>query len=240
MENNFVTTNDEYALQNPTIVLGNFEMEWTDDFWIIDPGDGGGSGGGGYYPPPSYSGVRCEDLSNNSYLTLQMPHFRLTDNIRSWPNGNVMYLWNITGEYQNTNGVPQPGSNVHHMLGHVKVTRSEANDQIWKQGPSYIIHNLKHESANWYMVWGVERPETTRTFEGNVKVSDDGKVSGSVNVKWEITRSMLLPAYASIDKCIALEHNYHQKNLGHGYFPGTKLPIHAAGHIQWYYRTIHQ
>ncbi|WP_143959457.1 hypothetical protein [Litoribacter populi] len=238
IENNFVVTNDEYAIENPTIVLGNFETEQSDfdePILLPPPGDGGG-----YLPPPTTGGVRCPDLTPSSYLTLQMPHFRLTSNLRSWPNGNYMYLWNITGEYENNNGVPMPGFNVHHTLGHVKVSRSEANNGVWKPGPTYIIHNVQYESANWYMVWGVERPNTTRTIEGGAKVSSDGKPEGSVNVKWEITRGMLLPAYTAIDKCLALEHNFHRTDLGRGFFPGTNYPIHEASHIQWYYKTIHQ
>lgn len=235
-ENDWFVVDDDYAVDNPTMVLGSFN----DDHYIVHPDPGFGGGGGGYAPPPSNNLLRCPDLNQNSRLTLQMPHFRLVDNIRSWPNNNVMYLWVITGEFQATssNGTPNIGFNTHHHLNNITVSRNDAKYKRWKDSnTTFIVHNLKYESDEFIMAWGVDRPNTTRKIGGEIGLSDKLKPTAKLSASWEIEKNVLLLTHAPFDKCLVLEDNFHKTNLGYGLLNNS--PVYRMSQVEFYFKSTH-
>jgi hypothetical protein len=236
-ENDWIIVNDEYAIENPTIVIRRgIENPYSPNSDLNYNGRIGDKhvDRGENLSTTVNSHPLCTDLKEGDRHTLKMPHFRLTTNIRSWPNANYMYLWVITGEFEvNSNGTPKPGSNTHHTLSGVKVSRSQATNKFWIQGPSFIVHDLKHESDEFIMIWGVDRPKTTRKYSGEVKLSDKAKPSGTLKAEWVLERHLELIPYAPINKCYYMEDNKYMRDLGHGRY-GDVFPIYSMSQIQFW------
>ncbi len=233
-ENDWFVVDDDYAVDNPTMVLGEFD----DGHYIVHP-DPGFGGGGGYNPPPSNNLLRCPDLNQNSRLTLQMPHFRLLNNVVYWPKSNKMFLYVITGEFtSNQSGTPTIGANVHNHLNWVNVSRNDAKYNRWKDSETtFIVHNLKYESDEFIMAWAVEDDGGTNEISGEVGLSDKLKPSVKLKASYKLTTTLVPIMHAPFDKCLVLEDNYHKTDFGRGLL--NESPIYRMSQIEFYFKTIH-
>ncbi|WP_143959458.1 hypothetical protein [Litoribacter populi] len=225
IENNYVITNDEYAIDNPTIVLGSFKdysiESQGDDYITLPPPDDGD------YYPPVISPPRCIDLSQDTRLSLNIPHFRLRHNIRSWPNANVMRMYVITGEALSENTVQ---AIIRRPIYNVHVSRSDANSMRWVNGPAHVLLDFKQESNNLIVVWGVDRPNTIRNMEGVLSMNREGI---DINIPWWLSSNSLLVSMAPKDKCTLLDIIHDKTNMGWGYFPNSGRPIFRMGDIEF-------
>ncbi|MFN3801831.1 hypothetical protein [Belliella pelovolcani] len=209
--NEMIYADDEYAMDNPTVVFGDFQ-----DDASLDPG-GEWYGGGSTTPPPTAQSVKiqCSDLVEGSRYTLSMPDWRLIQSVRSWPNNNFVHLWLVFGEISGFNPANEPtlGNNITKPLSGYKILRRHANDGRWQPGP-LLTSQLPDESVNLYMVWAVERPSTTFTLKGQVTVNDKG-VSIPVPEFTIAPREMRLlgnpnsDSYMNFNKCFILDDNYN-------------------------------
>lgn len=207
--NELVYADDEYAMDNPTVVFGSFE-----DDPILDPGDGWYGGGGSTSSPPTAPSVKiqCSDLVEGSRYTLSMPDWRLIQSVRSWPNNNFVHLWLVYGEISgfNSTGQPNLNDNITKPLTGYKILRRHANEGRWQPGP-VLTSQLPDESVNFYLIWAVERPSTKFSISGDLKISKDGL---TIPIKeFTISKELRLlgnpNSYMNFNKCFVLDDNYN-------------------------------
>ncbi len=209
--NEQIFASDEYAMDNPTVVFGSF----FDDAGL-DPGDGGIGGGGSTTPPPTPISpkIQCSDLAPGGRYTLSMPEWRLTRSVRSWPNNNFVHLWLVYGEITgfSTSGVPNLNDNETKPLTGYKILRRHAQEGRWQPGP-LLTSQLPDESVNFYLIWSVERPETSFSISGDLKISKDGITIPLPEFTVSDLDMRLLgnpnsDSYMNFNKCFLLDDNY--------------------------------
>jgi hypothetical protein len=213
LNNQIVYSNDEYAVENPTVVFGSFG-----DDASLDPGEGDPIGGNIPPPPPLSNSPICDDLNDNGndIVTVRMPEIQLDGNIRRWPNPNVMFMWVATGSFEvNSNGIPAISKNINHPITNLEIKRKTGRNKDWVSSKSsFIISNWKYDSENAYIVWACTRTRAEIDVEGTVKASKKDGPSGELKVKVAIRNAVELVSAMSYDKCFVLRNNRNQTQQG--------------------------
>ncbi|GMQ28167.1 hypothetical protein [Algoriphagus confluentis] len=235
-QHEYFLANDEWAMKNPTIVLGSFpdlefDVEQINGNLKVETSALSANMTG--------SPVQLCDVNNkaNQNIIVRMPALRLEDNIRRWPNANEMYLWvAFANDIElGSDGLPKISSDVNMPLARFTITRKEANIKRWKvSNTSFIVSAWKPEADNMYLVWGCTRTEVNIDVEGGVKASKTG-VSGEAKVKVAIRNSVELVSALSFDKCFTIANNINETNQGYGYYGSTRFPVYAFGNVRTYF-----
>ncbi|MHA7131075.1 hypothetical protein [Algoriphagus namhaensis] len=235
-QHEYFLANDEWALKNPTIVLGSFpDLEFD-----VDQINGNlKMETNALSANMTGSPVQLCDVNNkaNQNIIVRMPALRLEDNIRRWPNANEIYLWvAFANDIElGSDGLPKISSDVNMPLARFTITRKEANIKRWKvSNTSFIVSAWKPEADNMYLVWGCTRTEVNIDVEGGVKASKTG-VSGEAKVKVAIRNSVELVSALSFDKCFTIANNINETNQGYGYYGSTRFPVYAFGNVRTYF-----
>tara|TARA_Y100000310_G_C20686939_1_gene819621 strand:+ start:1028 stop:2008 length:981 start_codon:yes stop_codon:yes gene_type:complete len=181
--NQAVLVDDSYAYSNPTYVL----MPIEDPCFIDDidgefcGGTGGGNTGGGGGVTYTPRDIDCRAIESSDILRVQMPEFRLTDNTRSWPYRNYLYLWAITGSFtRDSNGFVNASPNVNELWWLKEVSRSNAKDKKWlSSGISFVESNWKEEEVELRIAVAHKKSSNDFTLKGTVKISTDGDETDS-------------------------------------------------------------
>lgn len=178
-----IMVDDNYAIENPVIVLGQFG----DDAYLYPVADGGGSysGGEGYSnntPPtpqfPHQLNVNCTNVLQTDIVRWEMANFRITGNTRAWPHPNRFIMW--VGTAANTNSAP--------LLNKKKLKRSEVGK--WHQNfipnGGVLITSWEQSNFNAAIVMGYKKPlksisETTLL----TSVNSQGQVTNQVTAKFQ-------------------------------------------------------
>lgn len=232
----YFLANDEWALKNPTIVLGSFPDH---EFDVNQINGNLKMETNAFSANMTGSPVQLCDTNDkaNQNIIVRMPALRLEDNIRRWPSANEMYLWvAFANDIElGSDGLPKISSDVNMPLARFTITRKEANIKRWKlSNTSFIISAWKPEADNMYLVWGCTRTETNIDVEGGVKASKTG-VSGEAKVKVAIRNSVELVSALSFDKCFTIANNINETNQGYGYYGSTRFPVYAFGNVRTYF-----
>ncbi|WP_137401390.1 hypothetical protein [Echinicola rosea] len=234
---------DQYGSSNPTMVLGSFNN------FVESPV--AGTGGGTTYHSSPTTELRCAQLTPSTRFTLSMPEFRLTDNIRSWPNNNKVHMWIAWGNVSELGGgTPKLGNDVNKALTSYKISRKDAKKKKWKGGP-LLISRLPYESESFTMIWAVERGASSFKLDGDVKVNKDG-VTLPVSFELKANGVKLLGddhqnTYMEMYKCELLEDNYYVSgdafdgngNLITRTYENKKYPVIRHSQMEFTLRTRH-
>ncbi len=110
---------DEYAMQNPTIVLGDFD----EDLYNIGTKSESMENKSYTNVVPFNVGVKCDGILPSDLVRYQMPDFRILDNTRSWPNANYISIWVAYSAYNSSGGTPALNFNVNQILNKKKLSR---------------------------------------------------------------------------------------------------------------------
>jgi hypothetical protein len=90
---------DEYAKENPTIVLGAFDLDiksGTKNSSLISQEN--------FAVQNFVNSANCQDLNQNSVVRILMPNLRLTSSIRPWPHPDQLTLYVVLGTNPGGNG----------------------------------------------------------------------------------------------------------------------------------------
>ncbi len=234
LEGEYFLANDEWALENPTLVLGAFEDDSDIELLnvqnvIQNPNTNARTASG----PVTLCNATNKTTQN---LTVRMPAFRLDENIRAWPNPNRIYLWVAHGDFAfGTNGLPTVSPNVNAPFANFEVTRREASIKRWKVTPaSFILSSWNPDSDNMHIVWGCTKTDLDIDVDGTIKASQSG-VSGSLTVKVALRESVELESSLSFDKCFTIRNNVNSLNQGFGFYGNTNYPVYAFNRIRAYF-----
>jgi hypothetical protein len=117
----FFMVGDEYAMKNPTIVLGDFDEDLSNlgsETKSLTTENMSFSN-----VVPFNVGVNCNGILASDLVRYQMPAFRILDNTRSWPNGNFISIWVAYSAYNSSGGVPSLSFSVNQILNLKKLSR---------------------------------------------------------------------------------------------------------------------
>jgi hypothetical protein len=235
-ESDYFLANDEWAIQNPTIVLGSFENS---DLELLNEKNIGEN-----LNPHARTAAGPVTLCNavgksTQNITVRMPAFRLDENIRAWPNPNKIYFWVAFGNFTvGTNGLPTVSPNVNAPFADFEVTRREANIKRWKVTPaSFIISSWTPDSDNMYIVWGCTKTDVKIDVSGTLKASsaEDTSFGAELGVKVAFQNSVELESGLSFDKCFTINNNVNSLNQGSGFYGNTNYPVYAFNRIRAYF-----
>jgi hypothetical protein len=231
-ETEYFLADDEWAIANPTIVLGAFDNE---DENIISEVENKNLNQGAKIASEPITLCGTDDRSSQN-LVVRMPAFRLDENIRAWPNPNRIYFWVANGDFVlGSNGLPTISASVNMPFADFEVTRHEANIKRWKVTPvSFIISSWKPESSNMYLVWGCTKTNVQIDVTGSLKGSKDG-LTAEASVKVALRNSVELESALSFDKCFTIKNNVNSINQGFGFYGTTSYPVYAFNRIRTYF-----
>lgn len=223
--NEMIYADDDYALDNPTVVFGSFG-----DDASLNPGDGGIIGGTNPPNPPSSNFVNhasCDDLTQNSIVRLTMPKFRLTSSIRSWPHPDAISVSVILG----TN--PGGSAYTYRPFHRVKVTRWHAQNDAWITTPaSFIVNNwLERQVDLAFVVWN-KRPSRSQTFTGTVTIKD-GELTSTQTLtvgNWSMTQRH---ADTYFNRCGTILNPFRDKGFGRESHVGVMYGIEKLGNFEF-------
>ncbi|MCR9081100.1 MAG: hypothetical protein NXH89_01665, partial [Cyclobacteriaceae bacterium] len=213
-----VLVGDDYAVENPTVVFGNFDDEF------LPPGDGGIGGGGSNDPNveprlPHELGVNCSNERSGDIVRWYMPHFRLTGNTRSWPHPNRITIWINASTNQST--VP--------FINEKKITRGEVGN-TWLSGfipnDGLIATSWEQINYNQNIVMAFKKPsnrvkETVVVFGAKQTSAGVYETTSSATVRLEksMHKTFLNQAWL---RCGELNGNY-RVSVGNGLEDGIAI-----------------
>lgn len=231
-ETEYFLADDEWAIANPTIVLGAFE-KGNENILIEVENKNLNQGARITSGPVTLCGTDDRSTQN---LVVRMPAFRLDDNIRAFPSPNIIYFWVANGDFVlGSNGLPTISSTVNMPIANFEVTRKEARIKRWKVTPSsFIISSWKPESSNMYLVWGCTKTNVQIDVNGGLKGTKDG-LTAEASVKVAFRNSVELESALSFDKCFTIKNNVNSINQGFGFYGTTNNPVYAFNRIRAYF-----
>lgn len=222
---------DEWAMNNPTIVLGRFEANLIAEIRAKKDGTKN------TLRIDSSPVELCENNRSPQNLLVKIPAIRLEDNIAPWPKNNFIYLWvGAAGEVKmGPNNVPTISAEVDMPLGGFEITRKEARIRRWlSTNIPFIISSWKPDADNMVLVWGYKKNEVDINYTAGIKGSKSG-VSGEVSVKIAVKEGIKLINSLSFDKCYTLHSNVNMVDQGYGYYGSTAHPVYAFDKIRAYF-----
>jgi len=223
---------DEWAMTNPTVVLGRFQENTISDNEVINDAMGSNLRANG-------SPVQLCDANNRSAqnILVKIPAIRLEENIAPWPKDNFIYLWvGAAGEVKmNSDNVPTITADVNMPLGGFEITRKEARIQRWlNTSIPFIISSWKPDADNMVLVWGYDKNRVDIDYTAGLKGTKNG-VSAELSTKIAVRKEIKLIASLAFDKCYTLHNNLNKVNQGYGYYGNTKFPIYAFDKLRAYF-----
>lgn len=154
---------DDYAMKNPTIVLGAFD----EDLYNLDT-----------TPKPLFLenlsmtnvvpfnvGVKCDQILSGDIIRYNIPEYRILNNTRSWPNGNFISVWVAYGAYNMSGGAPVLNFNINQIAYKWKISRGDFG---WKSnwfGPVLSHWDATNYSIQIIFAYEKNNTETTQTVE---------------------------------------------------------------------------
>ena len=200
-----VMTNDDYAMTNPTIVIGEF----------LEIDDSNKSHNSNYLTErissignlPHLIGVNCTNVLPTDVVRWTMPEFRITGNTRGWPHPNRITMWVVSA----TN----PGTNP--FINEKKIKRGDfdwKSDFIPNNGT--LVSGWESINLNQQMIIGVKRPSNRiRSTVVVSTVNSNGIISNSSTINIEKNMTYLVTSQSWL-RCSELNGNYMANN-GNGF-----------------------
>jgi hypothetical protein len=211
--NDLVYANDDYALNNPTVVFGSFN----DDELIENPDDGW-MGGGPSTPQPTVNyphqiGVNCTNILNSDIIRWSMDNFRITGNTRGWPHPNRITIWVNSASHTTTDA----------FVNEKKIKRGETE---WKTdfipNNGVIATGWESSNHNQNIIIVVKRP-TNNVDE--IVITQTINAQGQIqnNPTFKITKESTYRCFnQSWFRCNELNGNYLIDN-SHGFIDGISI-----------------
>jgi len=231
----YFLADDEWAQNNPTIVLGAFQNDENVNLLDIEKTVQNLDANARVTSNPV---ALCNVVNGKTTqnLTVRMPAFRLEENIRAWPNANYIFLWVAHGNFTvGSGGLPALSATVNAPFQCHRVSRREAAIGRWQVTPaSFIISSWQADSDNMHIVWGCTRTSSTVDYTGGLKASVDG-VEVSENVKVAYKTAVELESALGFDKCFTIKNNVNEIDQGIGYYGGTRYPVYQFNRIRAYF-----
>jgi hypothetical protein len=229
LKDGFFFVDDDWAVSNPTIVLGSFPIKESNPKAKLE------NNSARIFNSPV---VLCGPTNKTTQsIVVRMPALRLEDNIAPWPKDNFLYLWVgfAGGVTFGSNVLPTITPNINLVISDMTITRKEARIQRWKTVQSaFIISNWNPEADNMYLVWGYEKNNSTIDFTGALKATKDG-VTAENSFKIAERNEIKLISALSFDKCFTIRNNVSGIDQGWGFYSGTTLPRYPFGEIRTYF-----
>ncbi|REE01048.1 hypothetical protein [Marinoscillum furvescens] len=191
LNNSVIAVDDEYASQNPTIVI----IPWdpvcvpypTCQTCTPTPGRPCPELCRYSCPPGNGRDIDCRTIGDAT-LQLKLPEFRLKDNLRGWPNGNYLYLHVVGGEFsRNSQGeVINTSPQINTIWNKKLVSRKNVRDKKWvSSGASFIWSNWKQSQHELRFV--VDYTKGSRDQKTTVKVKMDANGNFDADSEVEAT-----------------------------------------------------
>ncbi len=183
-----VSVTDEYAQQNPTLVIMYGDdiapKEVADNTGIAtNNGSTSGSTSGGSTVNYTPRDIDCRDLNDDDILELRMPQFRLTKHTRKWPEDSKIDFYIIKGDYElDSEGIATNLSVNENdaYLFNFRLSRRDIDRGRWKVAPaSFLIHNWRSRQSEFRFV------VTFKQWYTNPKVKISGKVGIDADGNYE-------------------------------------------------------
>jgi hypothetical protein len=229
----YFLADDEWAIENPTIVLGAFKSNEFNQNDVKTLSHKAITQNGRIGNSP----VNLCNSSNKSIQTIavNMPALRLENNIRSWPNPNEIFCWVVTIDSftPNSNGSPILTPLIQVPLTRFVVTRKEANIKRWLPLNALAIPAWKPFSDDMVMVWACTK--TDDSIHQNVSVSASQEGNSATLITNVIKNSVELVAVQLYPKCTTISSNVNAINQGYGFYGNTNYPIRAFGAVRTYF-----
>ncbi len=208
------SVDDDYAAANPTIVLvpadvdncGNVPCgtnQQTNDTDTDIP-----------YVPRS---IDCRKLESDDKIRIDMPYFRLTGNLRPWPNRNILSLVTIVGEFSyDKDGIPQPKANTNFLWENKWVSRKSAREKRWmSSGISYIQSDWSQSEIELRIAVAYKKNKSKATFEGSVGIDEKKNFTVNLSAKYKFELGSKARLFdVGFDRCVFLAD--FSKDIGHG------------------------
>lgn len=202
---NEVTVNDQYAMKNPTIVLGNFEIgEYQDNTTEVEEKN---------RIATVVNSANCEDLTPSSLVRIEMPEFRLTGSIRPWPHPDGLKISLIVGNPNAT--LPFEYT---YWGGWKKVSRSDtgtSNNDWHRTDISFLVQNWSQNQINMQFVLWNKKPweEDELQVETIIKVTPGS--APEVQYKTIGGIEMYQKHFAThFDRCATIETPFYNGDFG--------------------------
>ncbi len=180
---------DEYAKQNPTIVLGAFgEDLYNQHLRVGQNQTQHGRVAQLTNVVPKQAGITCDQVLSNDILRYNMPDIRILDNTRTWPLGNFISMWVAYSAYNLQGGFPALGFTVNQLLNEKKINRG---DFSWKSNfvPPLLSH--WHESSIAIQLIFAHKNNRNKVDQTVIAVASNpsgGSVTSTTTIKKDDTR----------------------------------------------------
>ncbi len=237
--------NDDYAAINPTLVIvpddgtscGGIMTKCADTGG--DDGTGGDTGGDIPYTPTN---IDCKKLNDTDIVIMSMPYFRLMDNLRPWPNKNILSLSTVVGTFSyDANGIPSAKTPFVDQLWvkDKQVSRKHADNQTWlSSGLSNIKSNWDQPELDLRIAVAYNKILTKAKFSGSVGIDSDNNfipdLSGDYSFEIGGTRALFDVGF---DRCAFLASN--ADDLGFGLIDGLSInSFGGAGPMQFVLKPV--
>jgi len=207
-----MTVSDDYAIENPTIVFGQFD----------GPTIGGSTGGSGTTTEPQLPhelGLNCASVQSTDIVRWQMENFKLTGNTRDWPHPNRITIW-VNSTTNKSTETP--------YLNEKKLPRSDVDKWLTDFIPNSGILATGWEEVNYNqnIVMAYKKPFVDVDEAATVvsaKRNSEGKyeVTGSVNISYskETYKTFINQSWL---RCTELNGNY-RVSVGNGLKDGVAI-----------------
>lgn len=189
IHNSFISVDDDYASQNPTIVI----MPWdptcvpypTCQTCTPTPGRPCPELCRYTCPPGNGRDIDCRTIGDAT-LKLKLPEFRLKRNLRDWPNGNYLHLHVVGGEFsRNSQGeVINTSPQINVIWKEKRVSRKNVRDKKWiSSGASFIWSNWKQSQHELRFVVDYKKGRKDQKTTIKVKMDASGNFSADSEVE---------------------------------------------------------
>ncbi|MCC5922022.1 MAG: hypothetical protein JJU23_15190, partial [Cyclobacteriaceae bacterium] len=235
-----VTTNDDYAVENPTMVISAGL-----DYAILDPGfggdsggyaGGGGSGSGGGSSNNYDLTWDCSDYENYpNRLQINMPMVKLKDNFHSWPRTNRIQIyaaWADEFSFDIENNTIPIGYRSRRHLPNYRIRRTHVDNNRWRDISSYgdLVYNFPANAKDLAIIV-THRLETATITEVEVSLGGGSigpkgiEVPEYLNTTIDFDESWNYHSHRSPDLCNLIV-DQHQTNMGNSH---NGLPRYEIG-----------
>lgn len=218
-----VLAGDDYAMNHPTVVFGDFSREKSSDgvesFYRKEAGLANS------FVLPIQNSARCQDLTSNSVVRLTMPKFRLTSSIRAWPHPDRMTVMVVLG----TN--PGGGAYSNRPFFEVEVTRGAANEKRWITSPSsFLVNNWQDRQVDMaFVVFNRRSWSGDQTFKAVVNIKADESGNTNTTLTQELTiggwNRSEVHADATFNRCGTIIDPFRNKGFGFESHSGVSYGI---------------
>lgn len=229
-----VLAGDDYAINNPTLVFGDFEQDdesSTQNTPVIGEIEGLDASNSSHFP--IQNSARCQDLTAASVVRLTMPKFRLTNSIRAWPHPDRITVVVVLG----TN--PGGGAYSNRPFFEVEVTRGAAQEKRWITSPSsFLVNNWQDRQVDMaFAVFNRRSWSGDQTFKAVVNIKTDE--SGNTNTT--LTQELIIGGWnrsavhgnATFNRCGTIIDPFRDKGFGQELHSGISYGIERLNNFEF-------